>query len=79
MATIAVRTQEEERVIRAGDAILEIVRSDPQKEFDPADLVEQVAPAHDRYSARAALLYLLETGRIYLNAQWFVSYRNVSA
>ena len=66
------RTSEEQRVLDASDAILEIIGDDTSRQFDPTDLVNQAAKTHDRYSARAAVLHLLEIGKLKLSADWHV-------
>ena len=69
---IANRTGEEQRVLDASSEILNIVSDDYELEFDPTELVNRVARIYDRYSARAAVLHLLETGRLRLTADWRV-------
>ena len=66
------RTQGEQSILDASQAILALMRSDEQAEFDPTELVLSVAQSHDRYSARAALLHLLETGALALSSNWNV-------
>jgi hypothetical protein len=66
------RAQGEQSILEAGEAILELMRSSGKVEFNPTDLVREVAHAHDRYSARAALLHLLEKGLLVLSSNWNV-------
>jgi hypothetical protein len=66
------RTQGEQDILDASEAILDLMGDDRSMEFDPTNLVLQVAKTHDRYSARAALLHLLETGALALSSNWNV-------
>lgn len=70
---IADRSNEEQRVLRASETILEIIGDDFEREFDPTDLVNEAARTHDRYSARAAILHLLEIGKLRLTSNWRVN------
>lgn len=66
------RTQSEQSILDAGEAILELMRADMNREFNPTDLVQHVAQTYDRYSARAAVLHLLEKGTLVLSNNWNV-------
>jgi hypothetical protein len=69
---VANRTSEEERVLDASNTILQIIGDDYDRDFDPTYLVAEAARTHDRYSARAAVLHLLEIGKLRLSADWRV-------
>lgn len=66
------QTRDEQEILEAGEAILELMRADEHREFNPTDLVRQVAQTHDRYNARAAVLHLLENGSLVLSGNWNV-------
>jgi hypothetical protein len=74
---VADRPASEINILRAGQDILKIVDSAPDKEFDPGDLVIEISVHHSRYSARAALLHLIESGKLKLTANWLVTSANV--
>ncbi len=50
------RTQGEQSILDASEAILELMRTAEKAEYNPTDLVRDVAMTHDRYSARRAAL-----------------------
>ena len=69
---IADRSSSEVDILRAGEDILKIVDAEPDKVFDPGDLVIDISARHSRYSTRAAILHLIESGRLTLTSNWLV-------
>jgi hypothetical protein len=69
---VANRSEEEQRVLDASEAILKIVAASSDADFDPTELVNHVSKGRDRYSARAAVLHLLENGELELSSNWRV-------
>jgi|tagenome__1003787_1003787.scaffolds.fasta_scaffold18317953_2 hypothetical protein len=72
MAVEVRRSSEVQAVLDASDAILEYISREPDRPFDPAELVDEFAPRVGRYSAKAAILNLLELKQIILEPNWFV-------
>ncbi|HRA47682.1 MAG TPA: hypothetical protein PK819_06420 [Thermomicrobiales bacterium] len=67
------QSPEVEAVLSASDLILRRIEEEPGRKFDPAELVNEFAPAVGRYSAKAAILNLLELKQIKLEQNWYVS------
>ena len=65
-------SERERAIVAAGEAILLQFRSDPSAELDPADVVRALAGTHGSYSARAALLYLIERRKVRVTKEWRV-------
>lgn len=73
------RTAEEQSILAAGAAILDLMGRERLEDYNPTDLVLQLAQNHDRYSTRAALLHLLETGALALTSTWQVKLVDVGS
>ena len=65
-------SERERAIVAAGEAILLQLGSDPTAELEPSDVVRAIAGTHDSYSARAALLYLIERKKVRVTKEWRV-------
>lgn len=79
MSTEVRHSPEVEGVLRASDAILEHVEIDPNKSFDPVELVERFSPKYGQYSSRAAILNLIELKKLKLDSNWFLTLNRSSS